>query len=286
MRLVKQLVTVVVVAFAGSLAVGAARWNPVATLALGVATAVLSLLAYAWVVRRTEHRAPVEVAVRGTDGSLGSGAVGAFGRGAAIGVALFVAVLANIALLGGYRVAGWGSAGGAVALFGFMAAAAVTEELIFRGVLFRIVEARLGTWGSLALTSLLFGLSHLFNPHATLWGALAVAVEAGAMLAAAYAATRTLWVPIGLHFGWNFAEGGIFGAAVSGKDAPEGLLDGAFSGPAALSGGSFGPEASLYSLLGGVVVTVVFLWLAHRRGTLVPRRRRGAPADPAATLVA
>jgi hypothetical protein len=276
MRLLKQFGVVAAVAVAGSMCVRAVQGNTLLTLVLGVATAVLALVAYAWVVRRTERRAPAEVAA--------SGAGAATGRGVLIGVALFAAVIANIALLGGYRINGPGSAAGALALFGFMAAAAVTEELIFRGILFRIVEERAGTWGALALTGLLFGLVHLLNPHASLWGAIAIAVEAGGMLAAAYAATRTLWVPIGLHFGWNFAAAGIFGATVSGMDGPAGLLDGVLSGPTLLSGGDFGPEASLYAVLAGAVLTMVFMVLARRRGHVVPRRRRGARTAATARL--
>ncbi len=276
LRLLAQLVVVSVVAVAGSVSVGAAHWNAPLTLVLGIATGLLSLLAYAWVVRRTERRAPVEVAR--------TGAGAALGRGMLIGFAMFAAVIATIAVLGGYRIDGWGSVSGAVALFGLSAAAAVTEELIFRGILFRIVEERIGTWLALALTGLLFGLAHLFNPHATVWGALAIAVEAGGMLGAAYVATRNLWVPIGLHFAWNFAEGGIFGTGVSGTDSPQGLLHGVLSGPTALTGGEFGPEASLYALLACLVVTTLFLRLAHRRGHLVPLRRRTAGAEAAATL--
>lgn len=270
MRLLLQLGAVALVAFAGSAIVGAMRWNVPLTLVSGLATAVLSLYVYAWVVRRTERREPVEVAVRG--------AVPAFGRGLLVGVGMFAAVIANIALLGGYEVLGLGSPAGAVALLGFTAAAVVAEELVFRGVLFRIVEQRIGTWASLALTGLLFGAAHLFNPNATPWTAAAIAIEAGFMLAAAYAATRNLWVPIGVHFGWNFAQGGIFSTSVSGQDAPQGLLDGVTSGPYLLSGGEFGPEASAYSVLAGVVVTAGFLWLARRRGNLVPPRRRAAAA--------
>ncbi|WP_410666490.1 CPBP family intramembrane glutamic endopeptidase [Amycolatopsis sp. cmx-4-68] len=274
MRLLIQLVAVAAVALGGSLVVGLVQWNAPLTLILGLGTAVLSVLTYRWVVRRTEQRVPVEIAKNHA----------ALGRGVLIGGGLFAAVIANIALVGGYDVLGWGSVGGAVALFGFSAAAAVTEELLFRGVLFRIVERRIGTWLALTLTALLFGLSHLFNAHATLWGALAIAVEAGGMLAAAYAASRTLWLPIGLHFAWNFAEGGIFGTGVSGTDAPQGLLNAVTSGPTALSGGDFGPEASVYSLLVGVITTVVFMWLARRRGNIVPLRR-SAEAAPAATVV-
>jgi CAAX protease family protein len=275
MRLLKQLLAVAAVAFIGSQAVAALQGNPWLTLVLGLATAALAVLTYAWVVRRTERRAPTEVAR--------VGAVAATRRGVLIGVGMCAAVIVNIAFLGGYQVNGLGSVPGAVGLFGFMAAAAVTEELLFRGVLFRIVEQRTGTWIALVLTGVVFGLSHLFNPNASLWGAIAIAVEAGFMLAACYAATRNLWVPIGLHFGWNFALAGIFGAEVSGNDTAQGLLDAVTSGPTLLTGGEFGPEASMYAVLAGVVLTIVFMWLARRRDRIVPRRRV-ARLDTTATL--
>ncbi|QYN40392.1 CPBP family intramembrane metalloprotease [Pseudonocardia sp. DSM 110487] len=276
MRLLKQLVPVAAVAFVGGQALGAVAGNALLTLVLGVMTAVLAVVTYAWTVRWSERRAAVEVAA--------SGAIARIGLGTLIGVGWCAAVIINIAFLGGYRVDGFGSAAGPVGLFGFMAAAAVTEELLFRGILFRIVEERAGTWIALMLTGLLFGLSHLFNPHASLWGAIAIAIEAGATLAAAYAATRTLWVPIGLHFGWNFALAGIFGAEVSGNGETEGLLNGVTSGPALLTGGQFGPEGSPYTVVFGVVLTIVFLWLARRRGRMVPRRRRAAGAGAIATV--
>ncbi|MEU4645796.1 CPBP family intramembrane glutamic endopeptidase, partial [Micromonospora sp. NPDC023814] len=226
--------------------------------------------------RRTERREPAELS-RG-------GWVEKVGRGTLIGFAMFAAVIANIAFLGGYHVEGWGSPTGALALLGFMAVAAVTEELLFRGVLFRIVEERTGTWIALVLTGVVFGAMHLANPDASLWGATAIAIEAGFMLAACYAATRNLWVPIGLHFGWNFAAGGIFGVAVSGNGESKGLLEASTSGSVALSGGDFGPEGSLYAVLAGVVLTVVFLWLAKRRGHIVPRRHRTAQSPATATV--
>lgn len=276
MRLVKQLVAVAAVAFVGSRVVAGVGGNPWLTLAAGVATAIAAILVYGWVVRRTEHRVPTEIAR--------AGAAAPTIRGVLIGVAMFVAVIVTIAFLGGYHVHGLGSVSGAVALVGFMAAAAVTEELLFRGVLFRIVEERTGTWIALLLTGVVFGLAHLPNPDAGLWGATAIAIEAGFMLAACYVATRSLWLPIGLHFGWNFAAGGIFGTAVSGTGQPDGLLDATTSGPALLTGGAFGPEGSLYAVAAGTILTVVFLWLAHRRGHIVARRRRTAEVGPVATV--
>ncbi|MDQ7809286.1 type II CAAX endopeptidase family protein [Amycolatopsis sp. A133] len=271
MRVVWQLLAVAAVAFIGQQGVAAVEGNPWLTLLIGVLTAVLAGAAYRWVVQKTEQRPVTELA--------GPGAGLALGRGTLLGLALFGLVIANIALLGDYDVRGWGTVPGAIGLIGFMAAAAVTEELLFRGILFRIVEERTGTWIALVLTGVVFGLSHLFNPHASLWGAIAIAIEAGGLLTAAYAATRKLWVPIGVHFGWNFAAAGIFGTEVSGNGTPQGLLDAVTSGPALITGGDFGPEGSLYSVLFCVLATGAFLWLAHRRGNLVPRRRAERAAD-------
>ncbi|WP_327709145.1 CPBP family intramembrane metalloprotease [Streptomyces sp. NBC_00464] len=276
MRVVWQLVAVAAVAMIGGQCVAAVDGNPWLTLVLGLLTAVLAVPVYRWVVGRTEHRPVTELSREGAGAGVG--------RGVLIGVALFGTVIANIALLGHYEVDGLGTVTGAVGLIGFMAAAAVTEELLFRGVLFRLVEERAGTWIALALTAALFGLAHLSNPDADLWGAAAIAIEAGGMLAAAYAATRTLWLPIGVHFGWNFAASGIFSTEVSGNDTQQGLLDSVTSGPRLITGGAFGPEGSVYSVVFGMVLTAVFMWLAHRRGHVVPRRRRAVRSEVTTTV--
>ncbi|MEQ8142698.1 CPBP family intramembrane glutamic endopeptidase [Streptomyces sp. OP7] len=266
MRVVWQVLAVVVVSLIGGQGVAAAEDNPWLTLGLGLVTAVLAVYVYAWVVGRTERRAVTEVARKG--------AAGALLRGLLIGVLVFGAVVGNIAFLGHYEVEGWGSATGAVGLAGFMAAASVTEELLFRGVVFRIMEERAGTWTVLIVTSVLFGAWHLANPDASLWGVAVITLSAGPMLGAAYVATRNLWVPMGLHFGWNFAASGLFSTEVSGNDTQQGLLDASTSGPTLISGGEFGPEGSLYTLVFCLLVAVGFLWLARRRGTMMVRRSK------------
>jgi membrane protease YdiL (CAAX protease family) len=276
MRFVKQLLAVAAVTLVGGQSAAAVDGNVILTLMIGALTAGLVVVVYRWVVKRTEHREPTELGWDRWGSKLG--------RGMLIGFVMFAAVIATIAFLGGYHVDGWGSPTGAVGLLGFMAAAAVTEELLFRGVLFRIVEERTGTWIALVLSGVVFGAMHLANPAATVWGATAIAIQAGFMLAACYAATRTLWVPIGLHFAWNFAAGGIFSVVVSGNGEPKGLVEASTSGPVALSGGDFGPEGSLYAVLAGAVLTVVFLWLARRRGHIVARRRRTAQGPATATV--
>ncbi|MDR7384782.1 CPBP family intramembrane glutamic endopeptidase [Promicromonospora iranensis] len=274
MRLVWQLLAVVAVSFLGSqgsLLVGDSPWL---ALVVGLVTAVVAVLVYAWVVRRTEHRAVVEVSRQGAASGLAWGTL--------LGVALFSLVIVSLAFLGSYTVHGLGTTAGAVGLLGVMASVAVVEELIFRGVLFRIIKGWTGTWIALVLTSVLFGLVHLVNPNATLWGALAIAI-AGGMLTAAYVATHKLWVPIGLHFGWNIAGSAIFSTEVSGNNTPQGLLDATTSGPVLITGGEFGPEGSLFSIVFCLLVAAVFMRLAYRRGHVIPRRR-GTRADAAVTL--
>jgi membrane protease YdiL (CAAX protease family) len=276
MFVVKQLVVVAAAMVAGNLAVGVVKGSWALSLVVGVLAAALVFGAYGWAVRRMEHRAPVEISP--------AGAGRALARGLAIGLLMFATVIAIIASLGGYRVAGGGSVPVAVTLLGSLTAAAAAEELLFRGLVFRRLEARTGTGVALAVSAALFGAIHMVNPEATLWGAIAIAVEAGLMLGAVYVATRTLWLPIGLHLGWNFAAAGIFGTEVSGAGMPQGLLRGVTSGPTALSGGAFGPEASVVTVVAGVALTVIFLRLAHRRGHLVPiggRRGPNAVVKPA-----
>lgn len=125
MRFVKQLLAVAVVALVGSQSVAAVEGSFFLTLVIGALAAVLGVVVYRWVVRRTERREPTELGLDGRGGKLG--------RGTLIGFAMFAAVIATIAFLGGYDVEGWGSPTGALGLFGFMAAAAVAEELLFRG---------------------------------------------------------------------------------------------------------------------------------------------------------
>ncbi|MEU9187346.1 CPBP family intramembrane glutamic endopeptidase [Streptomyces sp. NPDC048484] len=238
--------------------------NPALSLLAGAVVVAGSLIAYAAAVRAMEQRAVVELDPATATSALRTGSLA--------GVGLFTATLVLIAVFGGYGTDGGGSVGGMLAVLGLMTGVAVTEELLFRGVVFRLLEELTGTRAAVAVSAPLFGVIHLLNPGATVWGALAIAVEAGLMLGAAYAATRNLWLPIGLHLGWNFAGRGIYGAGISGDDTtPVGLVQGVFSGPEAITGGDFGPEASIFAVLVCAVPTILFLRAAKRRGRLYTR---------------
>ena len=244
---------------------GVADATPLTALIAGAACGGLALAGYVWTVRYLEGRRTLQEldpaqARRGLR------------RGAVLGLGLFTATIALVALVGGYDVHGWGSIGGALTTLGVMTGVAVAEELAFRGVLFRVLEEKTGTRGALAVSALVFGGLHLINEDATIWGALAIAIEAGLMFGAIYAATRSLWLPIGAHLAWNAAEQGIFGTSVSGSGTGTGgLLDASVSGPQALTGGDFGPEASIFAILVCLVPTVLFLRAAKRRNRIHTR---------------
>ncbi len=108
-------------------------------------------------------------------------------------------------LLSVYHPRGWGTFAGLGT--GALAALGAAEEVIFRAYFFRLLSMATGTWIAVLVSSALFGAVHAANPGANLFSSLAIALEAGVILAGAYAVTGRLWVPIGLHAGWNFAEG-------------------------------------------------------------------------------
>jgi len=145
-----------------------------------------------------------------------------------------------------------------------------TEELVFRGVWFRILEGVFGSWVALVLSSLWFGYVHSGNSGETFIGLAAIAIVFGPMLAAPYLVTGRLWISIGIHIAWNYTMGKIFSGAVSGNTVSSGLFKTTFQGPELLTGGNAGMEGSLIAILVGVTFTVVMLTLAVWRGKIVP----------------
>lgn len=147
--------------------------------------------------------------------------------------------------------------------------AGVMEELLIRGVLYRIIEEKLGTIISLIFTSILFGALHLVNPHATLMGAVSITLTAGLILGLAFTYTGKLWMSIALHFGWNFLTGGVFGTAVSGNEKMPSLFNCTLEGPEILTGGAFGPEASVFIIIAGLAVSAWLFVKIKQEGKVV-----------------
>jgi len=190
--------------------------------------------------------------------------------GVLLGGALFTCVVLELAIGGFYRVLAVHvtPALGVAALL--LLGDALLEELLFRGVIFRLVEEWTGTWIALIVSAVLFGLAHAANPHATLVSSTAIALEAGVLLGGAFVLARNLWFPIGIHFAWNFLEGPVFGTQVSGHAIATSALSSRLTGPAAITGGAFGPEAGLAAMITCLAVAIVLLVSAVRRRRTLP----------------
>lgn len=143
--------------------------------------------------------------------------------------------------------------------------AAVLEETIFRGLLFRITEEGLGTWLTLAVTALIFGLLHLFSANTSVAAAVSIVLTGGILLGAAYILTRNLWLPIGIHVGYNFLTG-LSAPAVGVAATP--LFQGRLVGPALLSGGG-NLDASVVLIAVSLFISVFLLLWARQKGKIV-----------------
>lgn len=206
-----------------------------------------SVLAYWLLVRWVERRRVTELDWRKLPHLLW-GVLG--------GLLLFVVLTALLWMASVYTIIGVSDAP-LWSLFLLTAVApAITEEIISRGILFRLTEEGLGTWIALAVSALFFGFMHAGNPGATAWSSIAISIEAGLLFGLLYHVTRSLWWCIGLHASWNFVQGAVFGIPVSGI-AIDGLLDSRLQGPDWLDGGGFGAEASVLTVLTCSIITLL-----------------------------
>lgn len=239
--------------------------DPLYLLLFVVASVLVACLAYVAYVRIVERRTVSELS--------GEGAIKELGVGVAIGAGLVMVVVAALWALGYYVVVGTNAGTVLLVAFANDASGAVVEEILFRAIVFRISEEALGTWLALLVSALLFGLLHIGEP-----GAIPVALAASVLLCCAFMLTRKLWMPIGIHFAWDFMQDGAFGVASGAK----GLLQAELAGPSLLSGGGIGIEASVLALVVVLVAGLYLLLRAARHGQLVepPWRRRTLPSQP------
>jgi membrane protease YdiL (CAAX protease family) len=136
------------------------------------------------------------------------------------------------------------------------------EELLSRGYHLQTIASGINLFWGVVISSAVFGLLHLGNPNAT-WISAAGIFFAGVYLAYGYLRTKQLWLSIGLHIGWNFFEGVVFGFPVSGLDIYP-LLRINVHGPELWTGGAFGPEAGLI-VLPSLIVGGILIYLYTRR---------------------
>jgi membrane protease YdiL (CAAX protease family) len=155
----------------------------------------------------------------------------------------------------------------------FLFAGSAAEEILFRGFGFQTLLANFGIWAAIVPVAVLFGLLHLGNPGAT-WLGIVNTMGFGAVFGYAFIRSRDLWLPIGLHFGWNLTLP-LFGVNVSGLRMDVTGYEMSWTAGALWSGGAYGPEASV---LTSVVVVLLFLYVWK-----APVRRQTSPlTDPPA----
>ena len=151
----------------------------------------------------------------------------------------------------------------------------ISEEIACRGIIFRLISDKWNVATGLVVSALLFGFLHVFNEGATVWASLAIALNSGWLMGIAYAYHQTIWVPIGMHWAWNYLEGGVFGCSVSGTPLDYlPLITPRISGTDLLSGGAFGPEASIICVAIGIGISIVYTVLYIKK-----KKRLGAKPE-------
>lgn len=210
---------------------------------------LFALLGYWLYVRFHEKRAATELRI-GPRGIV---------LGALSGALLISVTTLSLFALGHYEVVAVRGLQGVPAIAGTILVAAMLEEIVFRGIVFRTLESVLGTVAAVLLQSLLFAILHWFNAGADLAMVLALTLI-GAFWTCVFIASRNLWVVGVHHAAWNFA---IFatGIPLSGIEdwRAKAPLESVYHGPVWLTGGEFGPETSIITavvVLASIVVLV------------------------------
>lgn len=187
--------------------------------------------------------------------------------GAAVGVAALFGAIA-----GGYKIEMGGADAPAVAhtlavtrtlassCVVFLLGAAA-EEMLFRGYPLQTLMRSWPILPALVFSSVTFGIAHVWNPNVVPGFTIVNTALAGAWLAVAYWRTRSLWFPMGLHFGWNWVQGAIIGSPVSGitRITPNPLMHFTDSGPAWIGGGAYGIEGGAACTL-AIILGTLFVW--------------------------
>jgi membrane protease YdiL (CAAX protease family) len=218
------------------------------------------ILSYILFFKKYDKRAITEFSAKGLAKNLTIGIL--------IGFVLQSFTILVMYLNGNYSVVNINPVSFILIPFAIMFTVAIIEEILVRGIIFRIVEEKLGSYISLTISSVLFGVFHLANPHGTLISGICI-TTAGFMLGTAFIYSRNLWFPIALHFAWNFTQSGIFGAITSGNEKTSSLLEAKIQGPEFITGGEFGPEGSIQAIVFCVLGTILLLTLSQKQNKII-----------------
>jgi membrane protease YdiL (CAAX protease family) len=193
---------------------------------------------------------------------------GAFGRkfwlGSAVGLGGVLLQIALIATLGGYSPGPLALGGGSALQSAFVWAiafllAAVNEEFTFRGYLQKTLATGIGFWPTALVLSTLFGALHLGNPGER-WPGIVMLFCFGMLAAFTLRVTGDLWFILGLHATWDWGHVFLFSVPIAGMRGTQQLLHASLRGPRWLTGGSVGPDGSVFAF----VVLLCIVGLVYR----------------------
>ena len=145
---------------------------------------------------------------------------------------------------------------------------AIFEETLLRGIIFRIAEEKLGSHISLVISAIIFGAVHSLNPDSSLISSICIGIV-GFMFGTSYIYRRSLWLPIAIHFSWNFVQSGIFGAITSGNEKTSSLFNTNISGVELITGGAFGPEGTIQATLFWLLVSITLMTVITQQNKLI-----------------
>jgi membrane protease YdiL (CAAX protease family) len=227
----------------------------------GIFAAILVIISYTYLFKFYEKRKITEFSKKSIIKNLSIGIV--------LGVILQSLTILVIYLKGGYSVISINPILFIIPPLTMGITSAIIEETLFRGIIFRIPEEKLGSYISLLISALIFGALHISNPNSSLSAGIGLAIQAGLLLGAAYIYSRNLWFPIAIHFAWNFTQSAIFGANVSGNAISKTLITSKIEGAEWFTGGQFGPEGSIQATIFCLIATIVLLVLSHKEGKII-----------------
>ena len=228
---------------------------------IAISDAAIALLSYVFLFRIYEKRQIKELSIS----MFGKNAITGFALGMVL-QSLFILV---IYMAGGYSIVHVNPVSFLLPSFATAFTAGVVAEVLIRGIFFRLTEEKFGTGITLIIAALIFAILHISSKGATFLSVFSTAMQAGILLSAAYVFSRSLWLPIFLHFSWDFAEPGIFGAINPGNTVSESLITCKISGVAVLTGGQTGPQNSIQSLILCSMTALLFLWQAKKKDNFI-----------------
>jgi membrane protease YdiL (CAAX protease family) len=224
-------------------------------------SATVLLVTYFYLFRWYEKRTVIELDLKHAGKELVGGLL--------LGFFILSMTVLILYVMGHYTLSGYNASAYFLKPFSLLVVAALLEEIMFRLIIYRILEAWLGTYYALLIISVVFTLPHLFNEHVSLLSVVMLLLF-GCVHGAMFTYTKRLWLPFAFHLGWNFAQP-FYGSNLSGNDDMGSILKSTFEGPELFIGSKFGIEDSILSIAFLLLLCTVFLTRCMEDGKIVPR---------------